>query len=86
MDTQREKELSEMRLEELWTLFPIILREYNFQYPVLVQGGTAVSGKPRFGGQTDQSYWKHRGAGTSLKAHCGYFAGDRVRDGLGTAV
>ncbi len=34
MDTQREKELSEMSLEELWTLFPIILREYSPEYPV----------------------------------------------------
>lgn len=27
------KELSEMTLEELWVLFPIILREYNTAYP-----------------------------------------------------
>ncbi len=28
-----EKELSEMTLEELWVLFPIILKEYNMDYP-----------------------------------------------------
>lgn len=27
------KELSEMTLEELWELFPIILKEYNTEYP-----------------------------------------------------
>ena len=27
------KELSEMTLEELWELFPIILKEYNSEYP-----------------------------------------------------
>lgn len=27
------KELSEMSLEELWELFPIILKEYNPEYP-----------------------------------------------------
>ncbi len=27
------KELSEMTLEELWELFPIILKEYNMDYP-----------------------------------------------------
>lgn len=27
------KELSEMSLEELWELFPIILKEYNSEYP-----------------------------------------------------
>jgi GrpB-like predicted nucleotidyltransferase (UPF0157 family) len=27
------KELSEMTLEELWELFPIILTDYNFNYP-----------------------------------------------------
>lgn len=28
-----EKELSEMTLEELWELFPILLTEYNTEYP-----------------------------------------------------
>lgn len=28
------KELSEMTLEELWELFPIVLREYNPEYPI----------------------------------------------------
>ncbi len=28
-----EKELSEMTLEELWELFPILLKEYNTEYP-----------------------------------------------------
>ncbi|MFA9378497.1 MAG: GrpB family protein [Lachnotalea sp.] len=28
------KELSEMSLEELWELFPIILKNYNFEYPI----------------------------------------------------
>ncbi len=28
------KELSEMSLEELWELFPIILKEYNQEYPM----------------------------------------------------
>ena len=28
-----EKELSEMTLEELWELFPIILKDYNEEYP-----------------------------------------------------
>ncbi|MGB4660035.1 MAG: GrpB family protein [Mobilitalea sp.] len=28
-----EKELSEMTLEELWELFPIVLKEYNIEYP-----------------------------------------------------
>lgn len=27
------KELSEMTLEALWVLFPIILKEYNTAYP-----------------------------------------------------
>lgn len=27
-----KKQLSEMTLEELWQLFPIILREYNPEY------------------------------------------------------
>lgn len=27
-----EKELSEMTLEELWSLFPIILKEHNTDY------------------------------------------------------
>ena len=27
------KELTEMTLEELWRLFPIVLKEYNPQYP-----------------------------------------------------
>ncbi len=28
-----EKELSEMTLEELWELFPVILKKYNTEYP-----------------------------------------------------
>ena len=27
------KELSEMSLEELWQLFPIVLKEYDQRYP-----------------------------------------------------
>lgn len=75
-DNQDATELQKLSLEQLWELFPIVIRPYNEQYTAWYDAQRLRLQSLLKALKTNIPYGKYRGKGIGSKALCGYSVGN----------